>query len=725
MVKQVITVILLAISFVGYGQVSHGGRPMPGSVGLESLELHVARPTMALQQKIDDKNISQPLRFADPIYTNFTPQNSGTWEANVDGYNIWRLAIKSEGAKSLNLIFDKFYLKEDDKLFVYNPERTQVLGAFTSENNKPSKIFAIAPVAGDELIVELQTKQSIDFAHEILLSEVNHDFLGVFKYLKDQGDFNGSGNCNVNASCESICSDEIRRAVCKIVTDGKYLCSGTMVNSTDQTGMPMFLTAGHCATTDALSGGELFDYSAQTIIFYFNYESATCDPIINGSDAQTVSGAELLAYVENMDFALLRMGEMPKDNYRAYLAGWTRDETISNPVFSVHHPWGDVKKIAVSSTAPVNGTYAAQSYGGVSFLENIHWHIATWERGVTEGGSSGSGLFTEDQLLIGNLSGGAAYCGNPVNDYYVRFNQAWANNSEKNKSLSQWLSPNDATLNKLAGRELSTFKRISHLNEENTAQVLYEDDFEGSWSGHNEREYAAYASSFYDVESAKISGVYIVPSKVNGSSETISIKIWDNNDGIPGDVLWSQNNISISNFATNTETLIELPEPLEVNNAFFTGIELSYSASADEFSIYMSDISAEEGNNRAFIKQADGEWAQFNAVHPSSKKSAYWIDVLASDAVFVGLDDVPTSISDSYVNIVNNPIKTGEISFKTNLGLLEQVEVFSINGSKLKQINMAGVSEGSFSVGNLPPGLYLVRFSAKNESIVKRVVINR
>ncbi|MCU4157679.1 T9SS type A sorting domain-containing protein [Carboxylicivirga sp. A043] len=723
MVKHVITIIVFAFSLVSYGQISRGGQPMPESGWLESVQVQVARPSVAVRSTMVGKQTTQPLRFADPIYTNFTPQNSGSWETNVNGYNVWRLAIKSEGAKSLNLIFDEFYLNEDDKLFVYNPERTHVLGAFTKENNKPSKIFAVAPVAGDEIIIELQTKLSIDYMHELNVSAVNHDFLGVHQYLKRQSDFGDSGDCNINASCESICSDEVRRAVCKIITDGTMLCSGTMVNSSDQTGNPMFLTAGHCATN--YPSGSLVDYTAQTIIFYFNYESPSCDPVINGTDAQTVSGAELLAYVENMDFALLRMAEMPKDSYRPYLAGWTRDETITNPVFSVHHPQGDVKKIAISSTAPVNGTYNANSYGGVSFLENIHWHIANWERGVTEGGSSGSGLFTEDQLLIGNLSGGAAYCGNPVDDYYVRFNQAWANNSEKDKSLSQWLSPDDVTVNELSGRELSDFKRISHLNDEKSAQLLYDNEFTGSWSGHNERNYTAYASSFYDIESAKISGIYVVPSKAEYSSQTVNVIIWDNNNGVPGDVLWSENNIPIMNFSANRETLLELSSPLEVNNSFFAGFELSYSANVDTFSVYMSDISAEEGNNRAFIKQANGEWVQYNTVHPSGNKSTYWIDVLASDAVFVGIDDVPTSISDSYVKIVNNPIKTGEISFKTNLGFLERVEVFSINGSKLQQVNMAGVTEGSFSVRSLPAGLYLIRFSSKNKSIVKRVVINK
>ncbi len=720
MAKQLLILFFLALAVAGWSQVSHGGNPMGGTTALNPTQLFLSRPPMAKQATAIDKNTTQPLRFAEPIYTNFTPQNSGVWEAGLDGFNVWRLAIKSDGAKSLNLIFDTFYLSGDDKLFVYNPERTQVLGAFTKENNKPSKIFAVAPVAGDEIIIELQTRRAIDYNHQIQVSAVNHDYLGVHKYLKRRYDFGDSGSCNINASCESICSDEVRRAVCKIISDGIYLCSGTMLNSSETAGNPLFITAGHCATN---SNGNVFDYTAQTIVFYFNYESYSCEPIVNGVDAQTVSGANLLAYVENMDFALLRMGEMPKDSYRAYLAGWTRDETIANAVFSVHHPQGDVKKIAVSSAAPVNATYNAGSYGGVSFLDDVHWHIAQWERGVTEGGSSGSGLFTEDQLFIGNLSGGEALCGNPVNDYYVRFNQAWNKNSEKDKSLVQWLSADDITRTKMSGRELSDFKRISHLNTDKTAQVLYDNDFKGSWSGHNDRKYMAYASSFYDVQSATISGIYLVPSKAYYSSQTINVKIWDNNNGLPGNVLWSKENIPLSSLSTDREVLFTLPAPLQVENAFFAGVELSYSASVDTFGIYMSDISAEDDYNRAFIQQADGQWVKFDTVHPSKRKSSYWVDVLAADAVFVDVGDLPTAVSDKYVTILNNPIKNRTIEFTSDVVGLRSVEIYALNGQLVKSYQIQNPAHDAVTVLNLPMGVYLLKFSSPDTVFVKKVLI--
>ena len=73
------------------------------------------------------------------------------------------------------------------------------------------------------------------------------------------------------------------------------------------------------------------------------------------------------------------------------------------------------------------------------------WRIADWDLGVTEGGSSGSGLFNEDGHLIGMLSGGSAACSgtndNGGFDIYGRFGVAWNFGSTASTRLSDWLDP--------------------------------------------------------------------------------------------------------------------------------------------------------------------------------------------------------------------------------------------------------------------------------------------
>ena len=720
MQKYISVFLFFMVCTLSTAQISHGGQPieMASEVQTISLQLPVKPSSLRRQAEVSGK---LPLRFAEPIFTNLTPQNSGVWEEGVDGMNVWRLALKSGGAKSLNLIFDKFCLKEDDCMFVYNPQRTHVLGSFTKENNNPSKLFAIAPIAGDEIIIELQTKSPIRTYQQIEISAVNHDFIGIVELLKYSGDFDKAHDCNVDVICETINPEEINRSVCKIIIDGSLLCSGTMLNNTNQDGRPYFLSAAHCFDTPKDASGNL---TAQNVVFYFNFESPNCNPIVEGTDVQTLSGAQLRAYVENMDFALLEMNKTPPETYRPYWAGWKRDQIISGPVYSIHHPQGDVKKVAVSNNAPIATSFTNPEPGGVEFLKEIHWQIELWDKGTTEGGSSGSGLFS-DKYFIGSLSGGEAYCGNSVNDYYARFNEAWSRNASDAEQLAKWLDPQGSNAEQLSGFDLyeGSTVRYSPKEKDDAIQVVYDDQFKGSWSGHNERGYEAYANYYYDVNRASLEGIYFVPAKsVPYSTQTINVKVWDGFSGEPGAVLWSKENVAIGSLSGNREALVSIEPALNINNRFFVGVEINYINPVDTFSLYQITMPNSTLNpaNRAYIRDNSGLWNGFDKLHSTNEKGAYWIDLLLKDADFT-TDTGDIEVVDKYLKILINPITNGEIRYNTNIENLNKAEIFAINGSKVKQTLLNGTNK--VEVHGLPSGLYLVKFSSSKETIVKRVVI--
>ena len=64
-----------------------------------------------------------------------------------------------------------------------------------------------------------------------------------------------------------------------------------------------------------------------------------------------------------------------------------------------------------------------------------------WQKGTTEGGSSGSGVFVtvvenQTRYLVGQLYGGSASCSNREGgDAYGRFDLAYS------AALSRWLNP--------------------------------------------------------------------------------------------------------------------------------------------------------------------------------------------------------------------------------------------------------------------------------------------
>src|SRR5258708_24931149 len=81
------------------------------------------------------------------------------------------------------------------------------------------------------------------------------------------------------------------------------------------------------------------------------------------------------------------------------------------PVTGIHHPAGSHKRISFGVTSQI---FSDQFFQGV-----------VWNSGVTEGGSSGPGLWEgspADARLVGELSGGASDCADPTApDDYGRF----------------------------------------------------------------------------------------------------------------------------------------------------------------------------------------------------------------------------------------------------------------------------------------------------------------
>lgn len=238
------------------------------------------------------------------------------------------------------------------------------------------------------------------------MTHAYRDVLGLMKGLGD------SGACNNNVICPvgDDWRDEIA-SVAMITVGGSGICTGTLINNCAQDGTPYFLTADHC------TGGGTSGWT-----FRFNWDSPQCASNLNGPTNQTVSGCSLLASSGGSDVALLQLNSTPPPTYNVYYAGWDVSGTAPTSSVAIHHPSGDVKKISFENNPSTTG-----SFGGAQC-----WHIAAWDDGTTEPGSSGSGLWNQDHRLIGQLYGGQANCSNNVNDYYGRLDVSYP-------LLDEWL----------------------------------------------------------------------------------------------------------------------------------------------------------------------------------------------------------------------------------------------------------------------------------------------
>lgn len=346
-------------------QISTGGKPYSFARRMQSNDpVPVLMPAINLgklqAEDLLDEQAGQPPRFGDPIEVSLNMSNSGVWETMPDGGRLWRLSIMAAGAKSINLLYDDFYLPDGGELYIYSADRKHVIGGFTSANNKSDRIFATGLVYGDHIVLEYYepeetiAKRASNNAIEaasISINYVVHGYRHIKLNMNDlEKDFDDSGNCNVNTICTEGDNwrDQIK-SVAMILVNGFRSCTGYLVNNTAQDCRPLFLTANHCLgpVDDAINSNRL-----NTWTFMWRYESPNCTPDTDGNTTMTTNGATILANsapggnITDSDFAILLLEENPKTaGYDVYFAGFDATNTAPSAATGIHHPSGDVKKI--------------------------------------------------------------------------------------------------------------------------------------------------------------------------------------------------------------------------------------------------------------------------------------------------------------------------------------------------------------------------------------------
>ena len=102
------------------------------------------------------------------------------------------------------------------------------------------------------------------------------------------------------------------------------------------------LTAEHC-----INKKEYADKS----VFLFNYESPSCFGEV-GPVSMSIAGCDTMAVGDSLDFSLVRLSIAPPDSFDVYFAGWDRSDFQSSGTSTIHHPYGDVKKISFDYEIP-------------------------------------------------------------------------------------------------------------------------------------------------------------------------------------------------------------------------------------------------------------------------------------------------------------------------------------------------------------------------------------
>lgn len=423
--------LLLSINFAS-AQIGQGGTPVSFNKSLHSL-IQKNIPVMAMtaidlerlttEDIINDHNKEIPWRFGENISVNIDIKINGVYDLLPNGDKLWRIRVYAAGAYTLNFTFDNYELPDLAKLYIYNEQKTNVLGAFTSFNNQADKIFATTLIEGESVIIEYYEPKNVDFSGTLHLSRITHGYRNVYDFTAKS--FGSSGSCNNNVVCPEAAGWENQiRSACILVVNSSGFCSGSLVNNTANDGTPYVMTANHCSTSNNFGSW----------IFWFNWQSPTCtNPTTNPPhDQVTTSGCVLKARNAGSDFCLVQMNQAPPQSFNVYYAGWSREGTVSQSATGIHHPNGDIKKISFANNPTVSAVY-----------NSVDSWQALWTDGATEPGSSGSPLYDINYRFIGQLYGGPSACGATpanMNDYYGKFSVSWdgANSATR---LNDWLDP--------------------------------------------------------------------------------------------------------------------------------------------------------------------------------------------------------------------------------------------------------------------------------------------
>ena len=405
------------------------------------------------EDKVDLDN-NKPFRFGFHHKVNYTLENSGVWVTLPNGDKVWRLSIKAPEAQTINLNYKAYDLPLEAKLFVYNESRKDVLGPFTSKNEKINGAFATGFTRGSTCVVEYYLPANVTEQGTLHIGGVVHGYRSIRNQVNDMlRAFQSSGQCNYDVDCSIGIGweDQIKSVGLIMTSNNSRFCTGALINNTGDDCHSYFLSANHC-----FAGNSTGDVLNDIFLFNYNSPSPACPgiPTTDGPINETVQGGTIIAKAGDSDFCLIELTTNPLDFYDVYYAGWDRTDVASVGASGIHHPSGDVKKISIENATLISGNFSGTT--------DTHWEVPDWDDGTTEPGSSGSPLFDlTNKRIIGQLHGGGAACsGNSNNgqpDQYGKIFHSWdQNGSASTVQLEPWLDPVGTGALTMDGNDCST-----------------------------------------------------------------------------------------------------------------------------------------------------------------------------------------------------------------------------------------------------------------------------
>ena len=659
-----------------------------------------------------------------------------------DGSLVYQFGIWCKGALSINLVFNDFQLKPGSTLYLVGASSNKFIGAYTSLNNSESHYLGTDILEDDKIIIELKEPQVNRNTTVLNLETVVHGYQSIHKLVKRA--LNSSGICNIDVNCpEGNGFENQRNAVVLILNGAGGLCTGTMLNSTIGPIKPYMISAYHCGT------------KPQGWVYRFRWEApteqadcGTTTPSVDGPRDMTINGCSLVAKSKVTDFLLCELNTMPDPSWNVYFSGWNKSGAVPSQGVGIHHPYADIKKISMDFDS-----LHTDAFNPGEPLN--HWRT-NWDKGITEVGSSGSPLFDENHLFIGQLHGGDSDCiSDFMTDFYGKMADSWNGEGTDSTRLKTWLDPLNIEQDLLEGAYLQGSSAVSddvflpfagsNLTNRNCKQQIIPYVFIGN-AGTNTLTKATISYSYDGVSQGTIDWngslnqyeldtVFLPETSFGQGEHTLSVTVTADKDEVlkNNSLTYTFNQI---NDAKSYRFELTLDNKGAENNwkitdkneetVFYNGGPYDSGTPGKKIS---ETFCLSTGCYKIKLNDYNG-----NGMTDVSKGSFYLIqeskDTVASllptetfkSSLTRSFCDETNVVTENILKVFPNPINQPELTLQTNLESISEVLISDLSGKQFASYQTSGTIV-KLNTDFLKQGMYLVQVKTTNHTYIQRVVV--